>query len=318
MSEVVRPREAPVLEVRGLSKEYGERLAVRNISFEIRSGEIFGLLGPNGAGKTTTIGMVTTVVKPSQGEIRLKGRSIQGFPVEERSSVGLVPQSLCVYPTLTAEENLRFFGRMYRLEGRDLSNRVASLLDFIGLTSRRKDRVESFSGGMKRRLNLACGLVHRPCLLLLDEPTVGVDPQSRERIFTMVEGLAAEGMALLYTTHYMEEAERLCRRVAIMDQGTIVAEGGVFELARLVEGRRFVRVVLDKHPSSQLLDRLRGTGTRQIGPEEFHIPEESIKDLLPEVLAGSSMEGNGIRELVLRRADLGEVFLHLTGKELRD
>lgn len=249
-----------ILEVANLSKQYGDRQAVREVSFHIGAGEVFGLLGPNGAGKTTTIGMVATIISPSQGEVKITGLAA----ATAKGKLGLVPQMLCLYPSLTAEEHLSFFGRMYGLERARLRTRVDDLLELTGLTPRRADRVATFSGGMQRRLNLACGLVHEPELLLLDEPTVGVDPQTRERIFTAVEELAARGMAVLYTTHYMEEAERLCHRLAIMDEGRIIAEGTVEELARLMG------------------------------------------------------EVTPIRELTVRRPNLGEVFFHLTGKALRD
>jgi ABC-2 type transport system ATP-binding protein len=204
--------------------------------------------------------MVATIIPPSQGEVKITGLAA----ATAKGKLGLVPQMLCLYPSLTAEEHLSFFGRMYGLERARLRTRVDDLLELTGLTPRRADRVATFSGGMQRRLNLACGLVHEPELLLLDEPTVGVDPQTRERIFTAVEELAARGMAVLYTTHYMEEAERLCHRLAIMDEGRIIAEGTVEELARLMG------------------------------------------------------EVTPIRELTVRRPNLGEVFFHLTGKALRD
>jgi ABC-2 type transport system ATP-binding protein len=264
VSNAAEPRQrAVVLEVSDLKKSHGERAAVREVSFSIRAGEIFGLLGPNGAGKTTTIGMIASTVVPTGGEVRVLGRSATSQRSATKKHLGLVPQRICLYPPLTAEENLLFFGRMYGLGQSHLAERVEALLQLAGLTDRRHDRVSTFSGGMQRRLNLACGLVHEPQLLLLDEPTVGIDPQSRERIFTAVEKLAASGMAVLYTTHYMEEAERLCHQIAIMDEGRFVAEGSVTELAGLV-GERVTKVA------------------------------------------------------VVPRSNLGEVFFHLTGKELRD
>ena len=236
----------PILEVANLSKSYGDRQAVREVSFDIGAGEIFGLLGPNGAGKTTTIGMLASIIPASQGEVRITGRAAAGA----RNKLGLVPQKLCLYPSLTAEEHLTFFGRMYGLARVDLRERVEYLLDLAGLGARRGDRVATYSGGMQRRLNLACGLVHEPELLLLDEPTVGVDPQTRERIFAAVEQLAARGMAIIYTTHYMEEAERLCHRLAIMDEGRFIAEGTVEELARLTGEGGSVVVAFGSAPSS--------------------------------------------------------------------
>jgi ABC-2 type transport system ATP-binding protein len=307
-----------VLEVSDLTKSYGERRAVQEVSFSIRAGEVFGLLGPNGAGKTTTIGMIATIVTPTGGEVRVLGEPTDSRPKAAKGHLGLVPQRICLYPSLTAEENLLFFGRMYGLGRGRLAGRVDALLELTGLTARRQDQVSTFSGGMKRRLNLACGLVHEPKLLLLDEPTVGVDPQSRERIFTAVEELAASGMAVLYTTHYMEEAERLCHRLAIMDEGRFVAEGTVQQLARLMSAGGMMVVSFEEYPSESLLTRLRQLGARQVGFERFQMPGKSVEDLVSDLLHMASVENNSVRELVVHRCNLGEVFLHLTGKELRD
>ncbi len=308
-------RQSPVvLEVSDLCKSYGKRLAVQEVSFSIRAGEVFGLLGPNGAGKTTTIGMIATIVTPTGGGVRLLGEPATAA----KGHLGLVPQRICLYPSLTAEENLFFFGRMYSLGKGNLTGRVEALLELTGLTARRQDQVNTFSGGMKRRLNLACGLVHEPKLLLLDEPTVGVDPQSRERIFTAVEELAVSGMAVLYTTHYMEEAERLCHRLAIMDEGRIVAEGTVQQLARLVSAGGKMVVSFEEYPSESLLTRLRQLGAQQVGFERFQMPGNSVEDMVSDLLHMASVENNSVRELLVHRSNLGEVFLHLTGKELRD
>ena len=303
-----------ILDVANLSKQYGDRRAVQGVSFHIGAGEVFGLLGPNGAGKTTTIGMVATIIPPSQGEVEITGVAAAGV----KSKLGLVPQKLCLYPSLTAEENLSFFGRMYGLEGARLRTRVDDLLELTGLAPRRADRVATFSGGMQRRLNLACGLVHEPELVLLDEPTVGVDPQTRERIFTAVEELAARGMAVLYTTHYMEEAERLCHRLAIMDEGRIIAEGTVDELAHLMGERGSAVVAFHSKPSSALAAYLKERGARQAGPHRFQMPGLSVEEQVTDLLNKASSEKTPIRQLTVHRPNLGEVFFHLTGKALRD
>jgi len=311
-------RQSAILEVSDLKKSFGERTAVQGVSFSIHAGEIFGLLGPNGAGKTTTIGMIATTIVPTGGEVRVLGKTTGSRRSGPKNHLGLVPQRIGLYPSLTAEENLRFFGRMYGLDKTRLAGRVEALLALTGLADRREDRVSTFSGGMQRRLNLACGLVHDPQLLLLDEPTVGVDPQSRERIFTAVDELAASGMAVLYTTHYMEEAERLCHRVAVMDEGRFVAEGSVPQLAELVgEGGTLV-VSFEESPSKSLLARLNALGARRAGPHRFHMPVTSVEQLVPDLLHMASAENNSLRELVMHRSNLGEVFFHLTGKELRD
>jgi ABC-2 type transport system ATP-binding protein len=232
--------------------------------------------------------------------------------------MGLVPQSLGLYPSLTAEENLRFFGKMYGVKGGKLEARVDALLELTGLTPRRSDPVAAFSGGMKRRLNLACGIVHDPGLLLLDEPTVGVDPQSRERIFNAVEELASSGMAILYTTHYMEEAERLCHRVAILDEGRLVAEGTVAELAGLLGKGSSIVVTFKQAPSESLVDLLQERDAEHIDTDRFLLSGNSAEELVPLLFQMAAAEDNTIKELVVHRPNLGEVFFHLTGKELRD
>jgi ABC-2 type transport system ATP-binding protein len=309
---------AVVLEVIDLAKQYHGREAVKGISFTIRAGEIYGLLGPNGAGKTTTIGMIATIISPSRGSVRISGHSTSSRSDIVRQGLGLVPQTPGLYPSLTAEENLRFFGRMYGVKGDKLEERVDTLLELTGLTPRRSDQVTTFSGGMKRRLNLACGLVHEPRLLLLDEPTVGVDPQSRERIFKDVEELASEGMAVIYTTHYMEEAERLCHRVAILDEGRLIAEGTVSELAGMLGEGGSIVVTFKRAPSKSLIDRLLERGARRDGADRFLWSGNTAEEIVPSLFQIAAAANNTIRELVVHRPNLGEVFLHLTGKELRD
>jgi ABC-2 type transport system ATP-binding protein len=218
--------------VRRLTKRFGERTAVDGISLEIRRGEVFGLLGPNGAGKSTTVNVLSTYLPPDGGEVTIAGHALREA-MAIKHLIGVVPQELALYDDLTAEENLAFFMRIYDVPGAERAARVREVLERVGLADRARETVKSFSGGMKRRLNLAVGLVHRPAFLMLDEPTVGVDPQSRERIFDIIGDLRREGTTLLYTTHYMEEAERLCDHIAIMDDGRIVASGTLEELLRL-------------------------------------------------------------------------------------
>ena len=218
--------------VRGLTKRFGERIAVDGISFEIRKGEVFGLLGPNGAGKSTTVNMLSTYLPPDSGEVRIAGHTLRES-MTVKHLIGVVPQELALYNDLTAEENLTFFARIYDVPKAERAGRVREALARVGLDDRAEEQVKSFSGGMKRRLNLALGLIHRPTFLMLDEPTVGVDPQSREKIFDIITELKNNGTTLLYTTHYMEEAERLCDHIAIMDDGKIIALGTLEELLRL-------------------------------------------------------------------------------------
>jgi ABC-2 type transport system ATP-binding protein len=221
-----------MVEATDLHKTFGDREAVRGVSLTIRAGEIYGLLGPNGAGKSTTINMLATYLAPTSGSATVAGLPITAGARVKRL-IGVVPQEIALYDDMTAAENLRFFGEIYGITGSALADRITELLTLVGLDERRDDQVKSFSGGMKRRLNLAAGVIHRPDFLMLDEPTVGVDPQSREALFELTERLRDEGMAILYTTHYMEEAERLCDRIAIMDEGRIVAQGTLEELLAL-------------------------------------------------------------------------------------
>ncbi|MEX0869182.1 MAG: ABC transporter ATP-binding protein, partial [Nitriliruptoraceae bacterium] len=214
-----------VLECTNLARAFGDVQAVSDVSFTVGAGETYGLLGPNGAGKTTSISMIAGSLAAHEGSVTLDGQHVTPDARAVKRAIGLVPQDLAVYPDLTARENLSFFGRLYDLRGNSLADRVSAVLEVVGLAERADDRVSTYSGGMKRRLNIAIGLLHRPRVLILDEPTVGVDPQSRNAILDAVDSLATDGMAVVYTTHYMEEAERLCDRIGIIDQGRIVAEG---------------------------------------------------------------------------------------------
>ncbi len=307
----------PVLEVKELSKRFGDRAAVRSLSFQLSPGEIFGLLGPNGAGKTTTIGMIAGVLRPTAGSIRILGADAASGRSVLRN-LGLVPQTVALYPALTAGENLRFFGNLYGLSRERLEARARSLLDLAGLSARSREPVGDFSGGMKRRLNLVCALVHEPKLLLLDEPTAGVDPQSRERIYEALAALATQGLALLLTTHYLEEAERLCHRIAILDEGRVAAEGTVAHLRTLAGEEPTITMVLARPPGAGLAAKLAEREAISEDPRRFHFQSAGAEKLLPELLGLAAAEGNEVEELLLHRPNLGDVFLRLTGKALRD
>ncbi|MBN2169466.1 MAG: ATP-binding cassette domain-containing protein, partial [Actinobacteria bacterium] len=223
--------------VKGLKKSYGNVQAVKGVDFHIAKGEIYGFLGPNGAGKTTTISMISTYLKPDSGDAFVNGKSAVGEPFEVKKMIGVSPQEVALYEDLSAEQNLAFFGRMHGLSRGDISRRAGELLEFTGLTEKRKKPVSTYSGGMKRRLNMACGLINNPRFLMLDEPTAGVDPQAREYIYDMIANLKKTGTTILYTTHYMEEAQDLCDRIGIIDLGEIIAEGTLEELLDLVRGK---------------------------------------------------------------------------------
>ena len=311
---------APVLTCEGLRKRYGERVAVDGVGFEIARGETYGLLGPNGAGKTTSISMICGLLARDGGEVVVDGRPIDPGTTSAKAAIGYVPQDLAIYPDLTARENLVFFGQLYGLGGRPLAARVDELLEIIGLADRAKDRTEQFSGGMKRRLNIAIGLLHRPKLLVLDEPTVGVDPQSRNAILTSVQELGREGMAILYTTHYMEEAERLCHRVGIIDEGKIRAEGTRRELVELVGQRDRIRLIAggDLTVAAAAARAFPGVHEATAADGALELLATDGRSLLPGLLGALSEAGIAIRSVEVIEPDLEAVFLHLTGKALRD
>ncbi len=296
-----------MIEVRELRKAYGQMIAVAGVSFSVEAGETFGLLGPNGAGKSTTIAMLTGAITPDEGAININGQGSPEVP-SNRLMIGVAPQSLSLYEDLSAQENLAFFGRLYRLTGRALDERVAWALEFAGLADRRKHRVKTFSGGMKRRLNLAVALVHNPLVLFLDEPTAGVDPQSRNHIFERIEELRGEGRTVVYTTHYMEEAQRLCDRVAIMDHGKILDLDTVPALVRRYGGRSVVKAELTRAPDD--------TVALPVELDGLAMRFESERPL--EEVARLSSEGVAFQTLEITRPDLETVFLSLTGRSLRD
>jgi ABC-2 type transport system ATP-binding protein len=310
----------PVLRCVGLRKRFGQRQAVDGVGFTIAAGETYGLLGPNGAGKTTTISMVCGILRRDGGDVWLDGTPLGPDTVAAKRGIGYVPQDLAIYPDLSARENLRFFGRLYGMGGTALARRVDEVLAVVDLADRANERTEGYSGGMKRRLNIAIGLLHEPRLLVLDEPTVGVDPQSRNAILASVEALSAQGLGILYTTHYMEEAERLCNRVGIIDEGRIIAEGTRRELVALV-GELDKVVLAAEGDLRAAADQLRGLevvrqATVHEGGMDLLVPE--ARQALPALLEATTRDGIKIRSVEVVEPDLEAVFLHLTGKGLRD
>ncbi len=296
-----------MIQARELRKSFGEIIAVDGVSFELQPGESFGLLGPNGAGKTTTLSILTGVLRPDAGEVVLEGRPLSGDP-NARRALGIAPQSIALYDELTAAENLTFFARLYGLAGAELKDRVRWALDFAELTDRGGDRVKTFSGGMQRRLNMAAALVHNPSVIVFDEPTVGVDPQSRNHIFDRIESLRAEGRTMIYTTHYMEEAQRLCDRVAIMDRGRILDVGTVDDLIDRHGGSSVVAAELTKLPDDP--------GLLPAPLDGLHLRFESDTPL--EDVGRLASSGVAFQTLEIGRPDLEAVFLSLTGRSLRD
>ncbi len=308
-----------MLTVTNLVKDFSGRKSVNGVSFSVGEGEVFGLLGPNGAGKSTTIAMICGLLSPDQGEIRFAGQA--GVNTKAvRQFIGLVPQDIALYPTLSARENLNFWGRMYGLGGKVLRQRVNEALDIAGLADRASERIETYSGGMKRRINIAASLLHRPKLLIMDEPTVGIDPQSRNHILETVRLLNSQGMAVIYTSHYMEEVESVCSRVAIMDHGKVLAQGSLKELAQLAGGLDVVTVEA-QGVGQDVLDCLKGiAGVSGVtaGSDEIQFLSAGGPEVLPEVLACFVRLGQKVGGVKVKEPNLETVFLQLTGRNLRD
>jgi ABC-2 type transport system ATP-binding protein len=310
------PPTAAPLEIRDLSKSFGGRAALGGVSLSIAPGEILGLLGPNGAGKTTLVRSVAGRVRPDGGSVAIFG--LDPFADAARAARGWVPQEIALYPLLSPAENLWTFGRYQGMSGADLEAGIRRSLDWIGLADRAGEKTERLSGGMKRRLNIAGGTIHRPRLLLLDEPTVGVDPQSRERIYAMIEELRGSGVSLLYTTHYMEEAERLCDRIAIIDHGKVIASGTKDELVRSTVGARQTLVVEAGAPIGATLAKELERRGGQVDDAVARLPVEAAGDEIRGVLERFHAAGVPVRNLTLKSPTLEQVFLQLTGRELRE
>ncbi len=310
----------PVLTCEGLRKTFGERVAVDGVGFEIAPGETYGLLGPNGAGKTTTISMICGLLTRDAGTVSVAGRPLDTKTVDVKSLVGFVPQEIAIYPDLTARENLAFFGKLYGLGGRELAARVDELLGTVGLADRAGEKTAGFSGGMKRRLNIALGLLNRPTLLVLDEPTVGVDPQSRNAILESVAAFSSQGMAVLYTTHYMEEAERLCDRVGILDEGTLRAEGTRRELVALMGEHDRVHLGArgDVAAAATALRALPAVQEATVSDHGIDLLVSDARSALAEIVRAAADAGADVGAVEVQEPNLEAVFLHLTGKALRD
>jgi ABC-2 type transport system ATP-binding protein len=311
-----------ILEVRELRKKYGDFTAVKGISFDIKEGEIFSLLGPNGAGKTTTISMLSTLYPPTSGDAIIDGHSITKEPMAVKGVIGVIPQEIALYEDLTARENLIFWGEMYGLNGKPLSIRVDEVLEQIGLTDKAKNRVKTYSGGMKRRVNIGVGLLHKPRLLFMDEPTVGIDPQSRRAILDTVKDLNKQGMTVLYTTHYMEEAEELSDRVAIIDHGELIAIGTQRELTQQVgETETLILHISESDDSDALAKSLVGMQDileANAKDHEVSVVAHEAEDVLASVVTKANERNIRIRSIDIREPNLEAVFLHLTGRALRD
>jgi ABC-2 type transport system ATP-binding protein len=309
-----------IVEVNNLVKSYNGLTAVNGVNFAIRQGEIFGLLGPNGAGKTTTISMLTCLLVPTSGTVNIAGHDVVSEAKAVKGIIGLVPQDLAVYPLLSARDNLLFFGRIYGLKGRPLRQRVDDLLEMVGINERTNDLVDKFSGGMKRRVNIAAGLLHQPQVLFLDEPTVGVDPQSRNFIFDNIEQLNRQGMTILYTTHYMEEAERLCHRVAIIDQGQIIALDTPKTLIGSLGGG-IIRLGVPESTTQAFIDQVKKLpAVKDVSRRDdiLSVQTRHSQEALMQIIQLLNAAKVTITTLEILEPNLESVFLHLTGRRLRD
>jgi ABC-2 type transport system ATP-binding protein len=308
------------IEVKNLKKSFGDLQAVAGVNFNARRGEVFSLLGPNGAGKTTTISMLSTLLKPDGGDALVMGHSLRDDPMGVKSVLGVIPQDIALYEDLSARENLTFWGKMYGLRGKDLQKRVDEVLEVISLSDRQKERVGKFSGGMKRRVNIGLALLHKPKVIYMDEPTVGIDPQTRRSILDSVVNLKNEGMTVLYTTHYMEEAQELSDEIAIMDHGKMIALGTNAELVKIVGGMDRITLTINTE-SRHVLDIWKNVpGIRQISAENgtLTLLADDSNLVLPALFETANTAGVRITSVDIQEPNLEAVFLHLTGRALRD
>jgi ABC-2 type transport system ATP-binding protein len=308
------------IEVLNLHKTFGENQAVQGVSFEVKQGEIFSLLGPNGAGKTTIISMLSCLLRPNEGDARVMGHSIQTDQMGVKSVLGVVPQEIALYEDLTARENLDFWGKMYGLRGSMLRTRVDEVLEIIGLSDRARERVGRYSGGMKRRVNIGVALLHKPKVIYMDEPTVGIDPQSRRNILDSVIELKNQGMTVLYTTHYMEESQEISDQIAIMDHGKLIASGRHEELVKLVGGQTRIDLTLNANKENVLPEWQTVEGVTRVTAEgeKISVLVNDSNLVLPRLFDSATRNSARITSVDIREPNLESVFLHLTGRALRD
>jgi len=308
------------IQVQDLHKNFGDVYAVQGVSFDVQAGEIFSLLGPNGAGKSTIISMLSCLLEPTQGDALVMGHSILRDQMAVKAAIGVIPQEVALYEDLSARENLSFWGKMYGLRGKALRQRVDEVLEITGLIERQKGRVGKFSGGMKRRLNIGIGLLHRPQVIIMDEPTVGIDPQSRRNILDSVIELNQQGMTVLYTTHYMEEAQELSDHIAIMDLGKVIAQGTHEELVKIVGELDRIDLTINAE-AEWVIEQWRATeGVHRVSAEDSQLTllVDDSNLILPRLFESATQAGVRITSVEIQEPNLEAVFLHLTGRALRD
>jgi ABC-2 type transport system ATP-binding protein len=309
-----------MIAVSHLGKRYGDLVAVDDVSFTAEGGAVFGLLGPNGAGKSTTIGCISGLLTPTSGHITVLDHDVVADPIAARRELGIVPQELALYEDLSARENLSYWGAAYGLSGDTLRRRVLDVLERINLADRAKEPVKRFSGGMKRRLNFGCGIVHKPKVLLLDEPTVGIDPQSRVRLLELIREEVGLGTCVLYTTHYMEEAQELCRVIAIVDHGKLLSMGTIEQLRSLIGEKDVVRLSgrFDPQAARRALDAAGGVDVVSADERMLRLAVEGASKRLPAILAAIATSGGELQETALSQPSLESLFIKMTGRELRE
>jgi len=310
-----------MLKVENIKKSYQQKEIVKGITLEVEKGEAFGLLGPNGAGKSTAISMICGLVPYDDGEILVDGLSVKKRPMDIKRKIGLVPQDIALYPTMSALDNLLFWGKMYGLKGPDAKSRANEILEMVGLEDRRKEQIQTFSGGMKRRINIGAALMHEPELLIMDEPTVGIDPQSRNHILETVKSLNKAGMTIIYTSHYMEEVEYLCNRIAILDHGEVIASGTTQELDAQLAGGTILRMEVEQYTEDFLNQIESLNGVEQVNAEsnqQLNILLKEDQKTMTEIIRLSVENNITIREFKREEANLESLFLKLTGRTLRD
>lgn len=306
-----------MINVTNLSKSYSDILAVNDISFIIEKGEIFGLLGPNGAGKSTTINMMSTILQADKGSITIDGFDVKTDQKRCKELIGVVPQEISLYEDLSAYDNLLFWGKLYNIPHQELKQIINETLELIGLSDRKNDLIKTYSGGMKRRINIAAALLHKPKVLFMDEPTVGIDPQSRNLIFEVIEKLNKQGMTIIYTTHYMEEVERLCKRIAIIDSGKIIAQGTQKELQNLVNASESIHLEFETLTEENVA-KFKDLLEFEIQQVENKLIVESNVKQLPEIISVCNQLQLVINDIDIKKVNLESIFLNLTGKQLRD
>ena len=308
-----------MITVENLKKTYGSHVALNGISFSIREGEFYGLLGPNGAGKTTTISIISTILEPDQGSVTISNMTPEKNRTACKRIIGVVPQEISLYDRLTAQENLQFWGSLYGVDKKTLGKRIDETLMLLGLHDRRNEKIKTYSGGMKRRINIASALLHDPKILFMDEPTVGIDPQSRNLIFEVVEKLHKQGMTIVYTTHYMEEAERFCDRIGIIDKGEIITQGTMQELREFSKMKESIVIkfaAMDAEKENKIKQQV--TGDYTLSGDTLTYYTSNVQADLPKLIMQCSEVGLELSHIDIRKVNLETIFLKLTGKQLRD